>query len=277
MDRRNAAFAPRAGRGWHGILPGAGIVASSVLVLLASWAAPAAADLPPIPGSVLGGNVQIGGRGALTLAMGWPSTYIRYDFRTSETFGLGLRADFYYGHPSFGFSYGLGTGFSVPMRIQVFERDRWTVAISIRPGFYLGVGNRWFRSYHTDTEYRVPSDAFYFGVIIEPGARVGLQVTEFLNVVFGADLGVHVVIVAPADMETVVEPVIPFTLMGGVELALSRSITTFFYTHVGPAFGAAAHCHRWEGPADNQQCANWDYGFHAAFAGQFYLGFSFYF
>lgn len=258
-------------------LPARASAVVSALVALA-FAGEARGDLPPIEASIHGGNVDVGGRGALSVAMGWPSIYVRYDVPTRGSFGLAFQGDFYYGRPVFGFDFGLGTGFSVPMRIQVLDRERWTLAVYVKPGFYMGFGSNWYLGYHA-TECDVLwgdrwwGDAFFFGVELEPGVRAGFAATPFLNVFFGASTPIHILLAFPEGAGTLVEPFVPILLTGGVELALSRSVNLFGQMTVGPAFGSSVHCAR----CDRTGCTRWQRNTAVGFTGKMYFGFSFLF
>jgi hypothetical protein len=271
LTERHAGHGGPAPRPWA--TRGRPIVAAlAVLVLVLVAAGAARAELPPLPGSIHGGEVEVGGRGALTLGMGWPSTYVRYDLATRSTFGIGFRGDFFYGMPLFGFTFGLGTGFSVPMRIQVFERDRWTVAVFLKPQLFFGFGDRWW-GYHPRDCYHWWGDAFFLDVGMDAGVRVGFQPRPFLTVYFGGSTPLHILVIVPDHAETEVDVFVPILLTGGIELSLSRTVNFFVQTQVGPALGSYVRCVR----CDGDECTRWDRAFHPAFAGRFYAGFTFHF
>ncbi len=250
--------------------PLAAATAAALLALLGARSA--SAELPPLPGSVQGGEVEIGGRGALTLGLGWPSTYARYDLPSRGSFGIGFRGDFFYGMPIFGFTFGLGTGFSVPMRIQLFDRDRWSVALFLRPQAFLGFGDRWW-GFHPRDCLGWWSDALFLDFGMDVGVRVGLEATSFLDVFFGASTPLHVLVILPEGAETEVDVFVNIVLLGGVEVALTETINAFAMVQVGPALGSYARC----AACDDDRCIAWDRGFHPAFVGQFHAGFTFFF
>jgi hypothetical protein len=216
--------------------------------------------------------VRVGERGSLSLTTGWPSTHVQYDIPTRSAFGIGVRGDFYYGMPVFGFAVGIGTGASVPIRIELWERDRWSLALYLRPGFYFGFSDGWW-GYHPRSCYTGWTSAFFTGIEFEPGVRVGFLATPFLNVFFGATLPMHIIVIAPNNSRVEVDVFVPITVSGGIELALTRGINVFVLAQVGPSFGSYAHC----AACDGNACASWARRFAAAVTARFYAGFTFHF
>lgn len=238
---------------------------------LLAHAGEARAELPPAGGSVLGADVDVPSRGALTAGIGWPSTYVRYDFATAGRFGIGLRSDLYWGHPAYGFRTGFGWSFDVPMRIQVMDRAAWAVAIALTPGVFLGFDDHW---YYDDWWHDRDEDVFIWGPRFGAGVIVSVRPRRFLTVFFGLRSGVDVTIVSPEHHDAWVDVDLPIRPFGGVELAVHRRISIFADVSLGPAISFQSYCVAWERDGD---CRDWDRDVDAYISGHFYTGAVFFF
>ena len=246
------------------------VIALSValVMIVMAWPRAARAELPQLAGSVWGGEVDVTQRGALSVGMGWPSFMLQYDFHTTGRFGVGLRTDFYYGNPSWGFAYGFGWGFHVPMRINVLSRNDWSLAVAIDPGMWMGFGDYWGNGWWGN-------DWFIFAPRIGAGVIAAVQPIDALNVFFGMRLYFNILVIDPdgrydswADLAV---QILPFA---GVELSVHRMIALFFQLHAGPSVVSRHWCHDWA-PDGSCRDRRHDVGVSANL--QFYFGATFYF
>jgi hypothetical protein len=238
-------------------------------VATTAWSRPAQAELPALAGSVHGGEVSLTQRGAISLGVGWPSFFFQYDFHTSGRFGIGLRTDMFWGNPAWGFAYGFGWGVNVPMRIQVFDRNDWFLAVLIDPGLWMGFGDYWTRDWWEDNYA-----GFIFGPRIGAGLVASVAPVDFLNIFFGLRLIIDILVFTPEYGDTwadVVAQILPF---GGIELSVHRSIALFLQLAIGPTIGSTDWCVE----RDHGDCVRWDHhvwvqaNFQGHFGVTFYLG-----
>jgi len=216
--------------------------------------------LPPIRGSVNGGDVELTSGGVLSVAAGWPSVYAQYDFPTSGRFGLGIRSDFFFGMPVWGFKYGLGWGVNVPMRIEVLDRGPWNVALLLDAGMFIGFDDHWYGDwYHGHHE-----KAHLFGPNVGFGIVASVRPVAPLNIFFGMRVPIYILIVSPEGYHSSVSTFGQIQTFFGVEFAVARSVALFTRLALGPTIGT--YCH------DDDHC---DIG--VRFTGNFHLGAIFFF
>lgn len=234
-------------------------------VATTAWSRPAQAELPALAGSVHGGEVSITQRGAITLGVGWPSFFFQYDFHTTGRFGIGLRTDMLYGNPAWGWDYGFGWGFNVPMRVQVLDRDDWFLSVLIDPGLWMGFSNYWTH----DWDY----SGFIFGPRLGTGLVASIAPVDFLNIFFGLRFYLNI-LVFDNDWGADADVVAQFLPFFGLELSVHRSIALFFQVSGGPSIGSADRCLE----RDQGDCVRWDHdlwvrgNFSGYFGVTFYLG-----
>lgn len=235
------------------------------VVTVVAWPRQARAELPAIAGSVYGGEVDNTSRGALSIGTGWPSFFVQYNFHTSGNFGIGLRSDLYYGNPTHGFGFGPGWGFSVPMRIQVMDRNDWSLSIPIDAGIWMGFGN-YYNAWYRD-------GWFVFGPRIGSGIIASVQPVDALNVFFGMRLYFNILVISPDYGNAWADLVVQILPFAGVELSVHRMIALFFQLHAGPSVGAEDQCRDW----DRNQCVDWRHNVWVQANFQFYFGATFHF
>jgi hypothetical protein len=240
----------------------------AAVVATTAWSRPARAELPALAGSVHGGEVSITQRGAITLGLGWPSFYFQYDFHTTGRFGLGLRTDMLYGNPAWGWDFGFGWGFNVPMRVQVLNRNDWFLSVLIDPGLWMGFGDYWG---HDWGGY----DGFIFGPRLGTGLVASIAPIDALNIYFGLRFYLNILVFSSDNHNAwadVVAQILPYF---GIELSVHRSIALFFQVMGGPSIGSADWCQHWDADGD---CTDWHHdlwvrgNFSGYFGVTFYLG-----
>ncbi len=221
------------------------LIVLSVVALLAIHAFPRAAlaeqgrgrpgsQLPPIPGSVYGADVELTEQGVLSVGAGWPSVYGQYDFHTTGRFGIGIRTDFYYGMPVWGFNFALGWGLNAPMRIEVFERDDWNLALLLDVGLFIGFDEHWH--HHLDFEHG--DDALLFGPSFAVGLMASVNPVDPLNIFFGLRVPIYILIVAPEHHDTEVTSLGQVQFVAGVEFAVADNVALFTRLAFGPVVGS---------------------------------------
>lgn len=237
------------------------------LLLPREAGAEAGGRLPPIAGSVNGGNVDITPRGALSVGLGWPSVYAQYDFPTSSRFGIGLRGDFYYGMPAWEFDFGLGFGVDVPMRIEVLDRGNWNLALHLDAGVFLGLTEDWVEDFWWRED-----EVFFIGPNLGFGLMASVQPVPALNIFFGLRVPIFIFILVPDEGDTQVKAFGQIQFNAGVEFSVARNIALYSRLALGPSIGS--FCDRFD-EHDHQECADWD--IDARFSFYFHFGATFYF
>lgn len=207
-----------------------------VVALMISFPQEAFAEqggLPPIRGSVNGGAVEQTSSGVLSVGAGWPSFYAQYDFHMDGRFGLGIRSDFFFGMPVWGFSSGLGWGVDVPMRIEVLDRGDWNLAVLLDAGLFMGFDDHWYgdwyHGYHDNALLVGPNFGF--------GIAASIQPVRPLNIFFGLRVPIYILIVSPEGYDTMVSSFGQIQTFFGVEFAVARSVALFTRLAFGPAIG----------------------------------------
>ena len=245
------------------------VVAMVGLSLFFTGRSYAQGSLPPLAGSVYGAQAE-GNPPTLSVGLGWPSFYTRFDFRSMGRFTLGLQGDLYYGMPVWGWASGFGFGFSVPMRIQLLQRQKWALGLMLRPGMYLGFSNRWYWNWYWDEDMTVVGPFFGLGLV------ASVTPLRFLNVFFGINNTLHVLVVVPEHHDSVADVFVPIMFFGGVELQVHRRIAVFSSLALGPTVGSYySHCHNWINDGRYRVCTDWHDDVGAEFTFQFYTGASF--
>jgi hypothetical protein len=247
------------------------ILSGLAVVFILGTSSPARAELPRAAGSVWGGEVDITNRGALSVGLGWPAMFVRYDFHTSGSFGIGVRGDFVYGNPIGWFHFGAGTAFSVPMRIQVMDRNQWAMSLELEPGVFFGFDDDWAR-YHPDDD-----DAIVFGPNFTFGLIASVSPRRFITIFFGMRIATYFFIYAWEDHESTWEVFVPINPFGGVEVQVHRSISIFAFMQVGPGVRSYYHCDDWDGDRGDMECRDWDRDTEVGFSGKLQFGATFWF
>lgn len=207
---------------------GAGLCFVLLLVVTAPTQAQRAASGPTEgPFSLWGARTLRQRQSALMAGIGWPSAFFEFDFAPSNRFNLGFRGDLYYGSPFLDFNTAFGGGFSVPMRIHLWGKDRVDLGIGFRPGLDIGEAALFGRSgiYENDAGF-----AIHFG---DPAFLFDITPTDSLTIFARAEVQLALVLVPDAEDEYFVATV---SFTGGIEIALSRDLNLFVLTGVGPGF-----------------------------------------
>lgn len=221
--------------------------------------------LPDLNYSIYGGKTLSPGEFAITLGMGWPSIYAQFTFPIGSRFDIGFRPHFFYGVPTTEFDIMIGTGFDIPMRIHIWEKTKWDIALKFEPRMFVG----WSDDYIPGVKWGL--DVWVWGIGFEPGVMVGLKPNQFLNVIFGGGFPFSILIIVPDEesvFDTHVDVDIPFALFGGVELSLNPNISFFSFMKVGPSINNKEvwdcfpnNCHK-ERATDMDLFFQFYFGFH---------------
>lgn len=194
--------------------------------------------------SIWGARTLRPGQHVLSVGGGWPSAFVQYDLAPSQRFGLGLRGDLYYGSPFYDFDTALGLGFSVPMRIHLYGRNKIDMGLGLRPGITIGEGELFI-------DHQFYDDGFGFGLHLgDPAFLFNITPIPTLTVFARAELQIVLVIGPndgsdPDEFDDGDDAFLVGTLgfVGGVEFHLSRTVNLFVLTGVGPGF-QPSHCYR---------------------------------
>lgn len=249
-------------------------VGAVVMAGVLSWADEARAELPPSSGSVWGGAVDVEGRGALSVGAGWPSVLVRWDFATSGNFGIGIRSDLYYSFPLgafFGFG-GFAAGFDVPMRIQVLDRNDWSLSVSLDPGVIFGFDDYW--THHWDRDW---GGSTMFGPYFDFGLIASVQPERYINIFFGLNMGIDIFVFAWDYRGSTVDVWIPMRPFVGFELQVARSIAIWAMLYAGPAISSHGWCGDWDDRYDGWECTRPYRTTGVNFTGKFQFGATFFF
>ncbi|MCC7541523.1 MAG: hypothetical protein IT379_35220 [Deltaproteobacteria bacterium] len=179
------------------------------------------------PFSLQGARTLRRGESALMAGIGWPSAFFEYDIGVSNRFNLGFRGDLYYGSPFLDFVTAFGGGFSVPMRLHIWGRNRIDLGIGLRPGIDVGESELFGQSgvFRDDSGF-----AIHLG---DPAFLFDITPIDTLTIFARAEVQLALVIVPDAD-DTYFVSTLSFS--GGIELSLSRDLNLFILSGVGPGF-----------------------------------------
>ncbi len=204
--------------------------------------------------SQLGGQIVPPNRNALMAGGLYPSImWGQYTLGMSQTFDLGLRADFYIASPLSTGDFGMGFGFGVPMRIGLSDSNKVSFALKLAPDFVLGefgdndwgwcYSDRFGRRYcqgNRDWRDDYYDDPFGIGFGLEFGLLVGIPVS-IVNIVTGITSPIHFVYVDGPDDFVFVFPFAPF---GGAEVRVADDLNVFGMFQFGMAI------QKWENDTD---------------------------
>lgn len=142
----------------------------------------ARADNRPTSGdaSVLSGRTLGDQQTVLSGGVGWPGIFAQVTFAPSSTFNVGARFDLLYGSPLVGFASGIGTELSAPMRVHVFGRGEWDLALRLRPCILLGHGA--VAGVHKGSIF---DDNFGWAALAEVGLLAGWHPNDELTLALG--------------------------------------------------------------------------------------------
>ncbi len=88
--------------------------------------------------TALGGSLLEQGEVAITVGGGFPDVLLQFDFANSKRVNLAMRARINY---NLGFPFiGLHVFVSAPLRIALYQRAKWSVALQLEPGVWSGAG-----------------------------------------------------------------------------------------------------------------------------------------
>lgn len=248
------------------------IVAVVVALALGSGGREALAELggrpPPLAGSVHGGGVDLPRGGALSTGAGLPSVYAQYDFPASGRFGIGVRGDFLYMMPVWGFDVGLGFAAEVPMRIELLDRDRWNLALLLDAGLFMGFTEDWYEDFWWRDD-----EVFFIGPNLGFGLVASVRPVSSLSIFFGLRIPIYIFILVPDEDDADARVFAQVQFHGGVEFSVARNVALFFRVGIGPSFGP--DCDRPD-PEDVNECGDWDvearFSLHAHFGATFFFG-----
>lgn len=208
------------------------VSAACLFLLFASESSALAQGLPRSvptngPFSLQGARTLRRGESALMAGLGWPSAFFEYDIGISQRFNLGFRGDLYYGSPFLDFITAFGGGFSVPMRIHLWGRNRIDIGFGLRPGIDVGESEL----FGQEGVFR--DDAGFAIHLGDPAFLFDITPIDVLTVFARAEVQLALVFVPDPD-ETYFVGTVSFS--GGIELSLARDLNLFVLSGVGPGF-----------------------------------------
>lgn len=173
--------------------------------------------------SILSGRTTGIGETALAAGIGYPGLWAAVCLAPSSTFNLALRGAVLYGPPVMGFREGIGGEISVPMRLHVHGEGEMDVSIAATPSFFIGPGalagqNGTFK------------DDAGWGVQLQVGGLLGLQLTEATTFVAGASIAPGYVTTPDAEASDLVGTAVATI---GLEALPSRDTLLFIVTESG--------------------------------------------
>jgi hypothetical protein len=166
--------------------------------------------------SLLGGTTVPTGVDVVSGEFGWPSLTVGFTHGMSPTTDVGFKFDLIWGFENTTISQ-FGVGFRVPLRANIFRRDRLTALVHIDPGLKV---------------YTTSPAAF--GLQWPVGLTLGYAAAPELTVGFGFELPMTLM-VSPSPARFYVGP-----MFGpAIEYHVDRQLTVGLNTRFGPVFNTS--------------------------------------
>ncbi len=180
--------------------------------------------------SLFSGRTMGNGEAALAAGLGWPSIWAGIWLSPSSVLDFGIRGHVYYGSPVESLTTGAGGGLTIPVRIHLFGKDTFDLAIRLEPELVLGEG----RLVGQDA---VAGGYFGLGVVVLGGFLAGAQVSDRVTLSFGI-AGEGGFLTSPAAGATASSGFGGLVGQLGLEALMARD--TMLFVHVEGGIGFAA-------------------------------------